>query len=252
MSGNCLSSAPRLPIDVLALVLVVPVLLSSILLATPAALPSPASTPTPFPSAPALDPWVVHTAGHFRIQPPSSWIVRVNLTTSGGVIDVLLRGQPDQGQGPVGGVIGVTHEARANLGSAQSILQEGIDGLSAFSAFRIVEPVHDTTVNGHAAAEVVVMYEPSTYDVYEILIVVVGPEWYSFWALEGIVFSWDVPSISPSVNESLATFEVLPAPPRGALAAASDWFLLGGLIATAAAGTVFGFLILRSTRPRRP
>jgi len=176
----------------------------------------------------------------------------VNLTTSGGVIDVLLRGQPDQGQGPVGGVIAVTHEARANLGSARSILQEGIDGLSAFSAFRIVEPVHDTTVNGHAAAGVVVMYEPSTYDVYEILIVVIGPEWYSFWALEGIVFSWDVPGISPSVNESLATFEVLPAPPRGALAAASDWFLLGGLIATGAAGSVFGFLIFRSTRPRRP
>ena len=44
----------------------------------------------------------------------------------------------------MGGVIAVTHEARANLGSARSILQEGIDGLSAFSGFRIVEPVHDT------------------------------------------------------------------------------------------------------------
>src|SRR2546428_8297127 len=103
MSGNCMSSARRLPIDVLALVLVLPALLSSILLAAPAALPSRASTPTPFPPAQALDPWVVHTAGHFRIQPPSGRIVRMNLTASGGGIDRLLPGPPDHGPGPVAG-----------------------------------------------------------------------------------------------------------------------------------------------------
>src|SRR3989442_1815280 len=101
MSGNCMSSARRLPIDVLALVLVLPALLSSILLAAPAALPSRASTPTPFPPAQALDPWVVHTAGHFRIQPPSGWIGRMNPTASFGVIDSLLRGQPGPAQGPL-------------------------------------------------------------------------------------------------------------------------------------------------------
>src|SRR5207245_10821122 len=122
---------------------------------------------------------------------------------------------------PAGLAIAGTHEARANLGAARSILQEGIAGLSAFSGFRIVEPVHDTTGNGHAAAGVVVTYEPSTYGVYEILIVVVGPEWYSFWALEGLVFSWDVPTISTSVNDAMATFEVLPAPARRRLPAAS-------------------------------
>src|SRR5437899_4672496 len=131
MCGPCVSNVARLPMCILALAVVVPALLGSIPLAAPEVLPLRASTPSPFLSSQALDPWVVHTAGHFQIQPPSGWIVRVNLTTSGGVIDLLLRCQPDQGQRPVGGVIAVTHAARANLGSAPSILQEGIDGLSA-------------------------------------------------------------------------------------------------------------------------
>ncbi len=123
---------------------------------------------------------------------------------------------------------------------------------SSYSAFRIVEPAHDTTVDGHAAAAVGVMYQPSTYDVYQILIVVVGPEWRSFWALAGVVFSWDVPTITPTMNESLATFEVLPAPWYGALFAVGDWILIAGLVATAAEGIVFGFLIVRSSRRRHP
>src|SRR2546430_11007245 len=103
MCGPCVSNVARLPMGILALAVVVPALLGSIPLAAPEALPLRASSPSPLLSTQALDPWVVHTAGHFQIQPPSGWIVWVNLTTPGGVVDVLLRGQPDQGQGPVGG-----------------------------------------------------------------------------------------------------------------------------------------------------
>src|SRR2546422_9992264 len=103
MCGPCVSNVARLPMCILALAVVVPALLGSIPLAAPEVLPLRASTPSPFLSSQALDPWVVHTAGHLQIQPPSRWIVRGNLPTSGRGIDVLLRGPPDPGQGPAGG-----------------------------------------------------------------------------------------------------------------------------------------------------
>src|SRR2546427_9987439 len=113
MCGPCVSNVARLPMCILALAVVVPALLGSIPLAAPEVLPLRASTPSPFLSSQALDPWVVHTAGHFQIPPPSGWIVRGNLTLSGGVVDVLPRGTPDPGQSPVGGGVAVTHAARA-------------------------------------------------------------------------------------------------------------------------------------------
>src|SRR5690349_10024511 len=87
-----------------------------LLLAPVAASMSP-SAPTPQ----ALDPWFVHPAGHFRIQPPAGWIVEPNVTISGGIVDLILRGAPSRGQGPEGGVIAIASESRSSLGSARSI-----------------------------------------------------------------------------------------------------------------------------------
>src|SRR2546428_12090737 len=113
MCGPCVSNVARLPMCILALAVVVPALLGSIPLAAPEVLPLRASTPSPFLSSQALDPWVVHTAGHFHIHPPPGWIVRVNLTTSGRVVGVLLPRHPDQGQSPGGGGGARTPRARA-------------------------------------------------------------------------------------------------------------------------------------------
>src|SRR2546426_11016450 len=103
MCGPCVSNVARLLPCVLALALVLPALLGSILLAAPEGLPLRASQPSPFLSTQALDAWVVHTAGRFRLQPPSGGIGWGNLPTSRGGLDGPLRGHPGQGRGPGGG-----------------------------------------------------------------------------------------------------------------------------------------------------
>ena len=194
--------------------------------------------------------WVVHDRSHFQIRAPEGWIVTSDVSTTSGVVDLILRGAPDDGTGPQGGFLAVTAEVRGALGSARSILQEGLDSLTTYSGFRVVEPARDGTVDGHPAASAVVTYSPSTYGVYETLTVVVGAEWARFWALAGIVFTWDIETLSPTVNESMATFHVLPGPPGSAFLVMRDWILFGGLLATACAGAVLGILILRGRKDR--
>lgn len=200
-------------------------------------------------------------AHHFQIIAPDGWYTWKDLDTGDGIIDVLMRGSADNGTpGPVGGSIAVTSEARQLSGSADeaaAILQEGLDNISATSfGFRVVEPASRLTVGGNAAAKAVFMVQPSTYDVYTILLVVTSAGWDRFWAIAGGVFSWDAPTISPVVNTSLASFTVTPppSPPDGPVATTgpwSWWLLMGGLVATAIEGGVLGVLVVRHRRRMR-
>ncbi len=175
---------------------------------------------------------------------------------SGGMVDVMMRGSRDVTQGPVGGAVVITSESRMLDGSsdeAVGILQEGIDNLSAtVYGFRIVEPPSRVTVGGYAAAKVAFWTQPSTYDVFQVLLVVTSAGWQRFWAVSSAVMSWDLPTIGPLTNETLATFQVLPAPPDEPARPSSlyPWLLVGALVATAVEGGVLGSLILRQLRRR--
>jgi hypothetical protein len=97
------------------------------------------------------------------------------------------------------------------------------------------------------------MYQPSTFDVYTGLLSVTSVGWHRFWAVAGGIFSWDVPTIAPVVNASLATFSVSapPPPPDGPVVTNgpwSWWLLMGALAATAVEGAVLGSLVLRQRR----
>lgn len=200
---------------------------------------------------------VVHSAQDFQITAPDGWIVTQDVAVGESTADLLMRGAPPDPMGPVGGFIVVTSEARTILGGeteAAAILQEGIDNLSASTTgFRILEPPTTLSLNGQSAAKVVFWTQPSTYEVVQVLYVVTGPGWDRFWAVSGGMFIWDVPTIGPRVNASLASFTVLAAPPGltpGTTSALGFWLLTGGLVATIVEGTVIAFLIVRLSRKK--
>lgn len=198
---------------------------------------------------------VTHQAHHFQIEVPDGWYVWEDLNVSGDMVDLMMRGSRDVTQGPVGGAVLITSESRMLLGSpdeAVGILREGIDNLSAtVPGFRVVEPLTRVTVGVYAAATVAFWTQPSTYDVFQVLLVVTSAGWHRFWAVSSAVMSWELPTIGPLTNATLATFQVLPAPPTPERALPSSpypWLLVGALVATAVEGGVLGALVLRQIR----
>lgn len=203
-------------------------------------------------------PLIVHRANDFQMTAPDGWSVAQDVAVGESMADLLMRGAPPDPQGPVGGFIIVTSEARRIAGGgaeAAAILQEGIDNLSATAmGFLVLESPRIVTLNGQAAAKVVFWTQPSTYEVYQVLYVVTSPDWGRFWAVSGGMFIWDVPAIGPPVNASLSSFTVLSAPlglNLGTTSTLGFWLLVGGLVATVAEGTVIFVLVVRLSRRRR-
>ena len=188
--------------------------------------------------------WFAHPAHHFRIVVPFNWSAEGNVSLQGASMDVLLvRSNPEAN-------IFVSSEARAVGGSpadARAILQEGLDNLSGLPGFLLLSPVADRTIDGHAAATVTVTWQPSTYNVVQILMVVVGPEFRRFWALGGTMFSWDTATVSPEIEATFASFEILEGPGSW-IGSLEPWLLVGASVATAAEGGILGYLILRGRR----
>lgn len=196
---------------------------------------------------------VASSVSHFSLTLPAGWTSELNATVGTEIVDVRLT-HPE-----LTGTIIVVSEPRPMAGTvaeARQILQGTLDDLSTKPGFRILEPVAETSVDGHPAASAVISHQPSTYDVYQAVTVVVGAEWSLDWALIGTMFSWEAMRTRACVNTTLASMDIAPSPPAqavtGVLVAYSDWVLAGAVAATAIEGTVLGLLIARQTRRRRP
>lgn len=149
----------------------------------------------------------------------------------------------------------VGSEGSAVTGSYESalpILQETLDNLSAKPGYRILEALRPIALDGHPAAQATVSWQPSTYDVVQVLAVVPAPEWGRYWGFVGTMFSWDAAAARSCVDATISSFHFLAAPPSigivTGLQAAYPWLLGGALIATAVEGFVLGVLIYRQRR----
>lgn len=195
---------------------------------------------------------VSHPAAHFNVTVPVGWTAQVNASIGTETVDLLLT-HPE-----LTATIVVASEGRILSGTAaeaRQILQEALDQLAAEPGFRVLEPVTDSSVDGHPAANAVLRYQPSTYDLEQTLTVVVGAEWSRDWAIIGTSFSWQSMQARSCVNATLESLHIATAPPlqaiTGAMVAHYDWVLLGAVLATVVEGTVLGSLVIRQARRKR-
>src|SRR2546427_196894 len=104
----------------------------------------------------------------------------------------------------------------------------------------------------HVGAQGVVTWQPSTFNVVQVITIVLSPEFRVSWALIGTMFSWDAIFARSCVNATLTSFDILGSEPAVLapdwLTAHQMWILLAALVATATEGAVMGALILRGSR----
>jgi len=193
-----------------------------------------------------------HNSTHFSVAVPPGWEASSDSVYGGDLADAVLV------DALTGTSVVIVSEARSlsgTAGEARAILQEAIDAFSTAPGFAILEPVHDRVVDGHPAAEVYLTWQPSTYNLNTDIIVVVGAEWHRFWALSGSGFSWFGPGSRTCLNWTVQRFDIADVPTGTAISTFFErnalWILVTGLVATAVEGSVLGYLIVRSSRPKR-
>ena len=188
-------------------------------------------------------------SGRFRLDVPPGWSAAANVSVGGERLDVLLSSVRNEVTFAVTSAAfseGATYEA------ARGILEAALTGLSSQPGFQTLEPVASVQVDGHVGAQAVVTWQPSTFNVVQVITVVLSPEFRVSWALIGTMFSWDAIFARSCVNATLTSFDILGSEPAVLapdwLAAHQMWILLAALVATATEGTVMGALIIRGSR----
>lgn len=193
--------------------------------------------------------WFLHPASHFRIEVPYGWEVQGNATLGGEVVDVLMVSST----GPAN--ILVASEGRPVQGtyaSARAILQETLDNLSAaFSGFTILEGPFERSIDEHVAAGAFVAVQPSTYNVYQLIVIVVGPEWSRAWAIVGTMMEAEVSYQRPAIEATVASFDVLPSTGLPAEFQGLWVAILVGSAIAAAALLVIVYVVIRARRRPR-
>ena len=184
--------------------------------------------------------WFVHPAKHFRIQVPYGWSSYPNTTLGGEPVDVLL-------QGPSGASLFVASESRSGVAStaARPILEQTLRDFSSLPGFEVLEPPSDRSIDAHGAARAAIRSGAGA-PVRQVIVVVVGPEWGLIWALVGTTLESEVGTLLPAIEASIASFDVLPAPPNAGL---TTGLLLAGVAAGVVAAIVAAWFVIRRRRP---
>jgi len=190
--------------------------------------------------------WLTHPAAHFRLRVPLFSTAAGNATFGGETFDGVVHFDPDA-------VFLVASEARRVSGTseaAREVLQATLDELSTLPGFRIVEPVSEITVDGHAAARVDFVTEPSGFiRMRQLLVIVVGPEWGTVWALLATIPEVEVSRFLPTAEFLVASFDVLPAPAGSGALEVTVAIVVVGAVAAVAAGLVVWTLRRRRGPP---
>ncbi len=191
-------------------------------------------------------PYVIDSA-HFGIGVPDGWHILANADGSD-PRTVLLLTSVDEAA-----AIRIADTPRALQGTtdeARAILQDELDAaVASAGGFTVLEPIHAQTVDGHPAAGVFGTTRSAAGTVYETLLVVLAPEWGSAFLLSGTVMAAESASMSPYVNATLATFDVLPGPARGLFETLQD--LAPAVLLIAGVGVVGLTLVVFRRRRRR-
>ena len=185
----------------------------------------------------------------FGLEVPPGWSAEANVSVGIERLDVLLSSVRSEVTFAVASDAfsgGATYEA------ARGILEGALTGLSSQPGFQILEPVAPVQVDSHVGAQAVVTWQPSTFNVVQVITVVLSPEFRLSWGLIGTMFSWDALFARSCVNATLKSFDILGSEPVASapdwLTANQMWILLAALVATATEGAVMGVLIIRGSR----
>lgn len=111
--------------------------------------------------------------------------------------------------------IGITWQVRCGnntLAAAQEVLDQDLAVLSSYTLFELMDGPHVRWVAGHAAAEIFFSHMLADGRIYELWAVILGPEWSKAWRYTGAMGNLSELALSPVINATLDTFEVLPAP----------------------------------------
>jgi len=189
---------------------------------------------------PALGDWFVHPVGHFQMRPPLGWSVQRDVPVGQGTALLSATG-PDATS-----TLTVVSERRSLEGSAtqaSAIVQEALDELASAPGFFIMQPTQDRTIDGHFAARVLFRVQLGSVEVQQILVVVVGPEYGTFWALVATFVAGELEGMGSWMEASILSFDVTPSSNVDGFGTAA---LLLGAGAAGAGGAVY--LVLRRRR----
>lgn len=191
--------------------------------------------------------------GRFRIDVPPGWTAAANVTMGQVRFDAFLSG----GQNDVTfAVVSEPYAGGATYEEARDILNATVTALASQPGFELLEPIAPIEVDAHPAAQAVVTWQPSTYNVVQLIAILPSPEWNVSWGLIGTMFSWDAATARSCVDAAASSFDVLTeqdpsgpgGPPVGWFAANGAALLAAGLVATAVEGAVLAARIVRSRR----
>lgn len=187
------------------------------------------------------------TAHGFRISVPADWATRTNIVVGDETIDVLFALPGYQYYEANLIVDSDAYSGDGSSVSARDELETVLRGAEGFDAFRRVTPNTPAVVGGHSAATAMVTWNPSTWTLQQLAVVVVSQENRLKWILIASAATWDFPKFGADFNASIASFEVLPAPQFPAAAATVLPFIL---VADGAAGVIALAVVLLDRRKR--
>ncbi len=188
--------------------------------------------------------WYAHPVKHFRIPVPYGWHGYANFTQDGVPVDVYMY-TADLDANLI--VVSESRRLQGTQAEARAILSEATDNLSAWPGFRFLSHAIVRTIDGHDAATAFVAWQPANETVYQVITIVLGPEYAMFWAIIGTMTPAAAPRAAPLVNETTAAFDVL-LPDSVGIARWSSQLLLVAVLATAVEGGYFGYRVLRGRR----
>jgi len=153
---------------------------------------------------------VVEDATHrFTVVAPDGWTVRTSppsefsLGPPTGNSNIAIRSEPWCSEG--------------TLPQAEGMLTTVLGTYATYSGFSVFEAIQARMLNGHASAHAVITHFLAYGRAYQVLAVVLGPEWSTNWVFSGLVH--DVSEIDrwSEINATWDSFTVRPGPMPGTL-----------------------------------
>lgn len=191
----------------------------------------------------------IHPSQHFELTVPANWMAEGNRTVGNERTDVILTESR-------GSAIVVVSEGRILRGThqeARALLQDAIDSVSGEPGFQLLEAPSDRTVNGRPAAAAYLTWQPSTFNAFSDIAVVVDGDWDLAWAIASAGIEANGPGLRTCFNKTLDSFVVSDRYSGAAkfVLDNSPWINGIGFAAAAVESVILGLLILRDRRPRR-
>ena len=155
--------------------------------------------------------WFDDPLGRFRVLVPDNWTAR----TGDASLDVAL-GYP--GTNANIAIWSETWCVEGTGSEAVGVLWDSLRDFYSDSGFQIQKSPTARTVNGHAAADSYFTHFLANGKAYQVIGVILGPEWSSAWTFSGLMHDSSELFLWPDINATFESFQILEGPsPSGLL-----------------------------------